>query len=126
MRRRTFIAGLGSAATWPLVARGQQAKLPTIGFLGANSAAAQKAHVALFVQRLRELGWVEGHDIAIDLRWAEGHYERSPEIVADFVRLKVDAILPPELQTFLRLGGQLQQSQSFSRRSGTRSELASW
>jgi putative tryptophan/tyrosine transport system substrate-binding protein len=94
MRRREFIAGLGSAAVWPLAARAQQSgKLPTIGFLGANSPAVQGQWTAAFVQRLRELGWIEGRSIAIEYRWAETRFERSPGFIAEFVRLKVDVIV---------------------------------
>ena len=95
MRRRNFIALLGSAAVaWPLAAHAQQpAKLPTIGFLGANSPALQTGWTAAFVQRLRELGWIEGRNLAIQYRWAEGRFDRSPGIIAEFVRLKVDVIV---------------------------------
>src|SRR5262245_4763743 len=94
-RRREFITLLGgAAAAWPLVARAQQpARLPTIGFLGASTPAAQSHMVAALVQRLRELGWIEGRTIAIEYRWAEGRDERYSEIATEFVRLKVDAIL---------------------------------
>jgi putative ABC transport system substrate-binding protein len=94
MRRRDLITLLGGAAAWPLAARAQQpGKLPTIGFLGANSPAVQGQWTAAFVQRLRELGWIEGRNVAIEYRWAETHFERSPEIIAEFVRLKVDVIV---------------------------------
>jgi ABC-type uncharacterized transport system substrate-binding protein len=95
MRRREFITLLGGAtATWPLATRAQQpGKLPTIGFLGATTAAAQSQWTAAFVQRLRELGWVEGRTVAIEYRWAEGRTERFAEIAAEFVRLKVAAIV---------------------------------
>jgi putative tryptophan/tyrosine transport system substrate-binding protein len=93
MRRREFIAGLGSAAAWPAVARAQQAgKLPTIGFLGSN-ALTWTAWTAAFVERLRALGWVEGRTIIIDYRWTEGRPERVAEVAAEFVRLKVDVIV---------------------------------
>jgi putative ABC transport system substrate-binding protein len=76
------------------VARAQQpVKLPTIGFLGANTPSVQGRWIAAFVQRLRELGWVEGRNVAIEYRWAETRFERSPEIIAEFVRLKVDVIV---------------------------------
>jgi putative ABC transport system substrate-binding protein len=79
---------------WPLAARAQQsAKLPTIGFLGAITPTAQGYMVAALVQRLRELGWIEGRTITIEYRWAEGRSERYSEIADEFVRLKVDAIL---------------------------------
>jgi putative ABC transport system substrate-binding protein len=93
IRRREFIAALGGAATWPFSARAQQAKLPTVGFLGGATASAQAHWTAAFVQRLRELGWVEGQTVAIEYRWAEGRFERSPAIIAEFVRLKVDVIV---------------------------------
>jgi putative ABC transport system substrate-binding protein len=92
--RRSFITLLGgAAAAWPLVARAQQAKVPIIGWLGESTAAGQRLWVAAFGQRLRELGWVEGRNVAIEYRWAEGHNERFPDLVAELVRLKVDVIL---------------------------------
>src|SRR5262249_17753645 len=78
---------------WPLAARAQQPKLPTIGFLGSTTPSAMSQWVAAFVQRLRELGWVEGRTVAIEYRWAEGRIERYAEIAAEFVRLKVDVIV---------------------------------
>jgi putative ABC transport system substrate-binding protein len=95
LKRREFIALLGGAAVaWPLAARAQQAaRVPTIGFLGSATPATQGLWVTAFVQRLRELGWVEGHNLAIDYRWAEGRSGRFTEIAAEFVRLKVDVIV---------------------------------
>jgi ABC-type uncharacterized transport system substrate-binding protein len=95
MMRREFITLLGGAAAiWPLAARGQQpAKLPIIGFLGAATASARSQWVAAFVQRLHELGWIEGRTVAIEYRWAEGRSERFAEIAAEFIRLKVDVIV---------------------------------
>jgi putative tryptophan/tyrosine transport system substrate-binding protein len=92
--RRQFITALGgTAVAWPLAARAQQAgKLPTIGVLGTATASTWGTWVAAFVQRLRELGWVEGRTVAIEYRWAEGHSERFAEIAAEFVRLRVDII----------------------------------
>ena len=93
--RREFITLLGGgAAAWPLAARAQQgAKLPTIGFLGPSTPAVASQWVAAFVQRLRQLGWIEGRTVSIEYRWAEGRYERFAEIAAEFVRLKVDVIV---------------------------------
>jgi putative ABC transport system substrate-binding protein len=92
--RRKFITLLGGAAAWPLAARAQQpGKLPTIGYLGGGGPISQRAWVDAFVQRLRELGWIEGRTVAIDYRWGEGRNERYAEIAAEFVRLKVDVIL---------------------------------
>jgi putative tryptophan/tyrosine transport system substrate-binding protein len=95
IRRREFIATLASAAaTWPLAARAQQpAKLPTIGFLGQSTRSAASEWVAAFVQRLRELGWIENRTVAIDYRWGEGREERFAEVADEFVRLKVDVIV---------------------------------
>ena len=93
--RREFITLLGgAAAAWPLAARAQQrGRLPTIGFLGSSTPSAWAPWTAAFLQRLRELGWVEGRTIAIEYRWAEGRNERGTEIAAEFARLKVDAIV---------------------------------
>ena len=94
MNRREFITLLGGAAVWPLTARAQWAgKVPTIGFLGESTAAGQREWVAAFVQRLRELGWTEGRNVAIEYRWAEGRNERFAELVAELVTLKVDIIV---------------------------------
>ena len=94
MKRRAFITLLGGAAAWPLAARAQQpAKLPTIGFFSAGSAAALSNWVAALVRRLGELGWIEGRTVAIEYRWAEGRNERLAEIAAEFVQRKVDVIV---------------------------------
>jgi len=94
VKRREFIALLGGAAAWPLAARAQQpAKLPTIGYLGASTPSFDSERVGPFVQRLRELGWIEGRTVAIEYRWSEGRSERYSEIAAEFVRLKVDVIV---------------------------------
>ena len=94
-RRREFITLLGgAAAAWPLAARAQQAaKLPTIGFLGTGAPSAWAPWTAAFVQRLHELGWIDGRTVAIQYRWAEGRAERWAEIATEFVRLKVDVIV---------------------------------
>jgi len=94
MRRRAFITLLGgAAATWPLATRAQQpGKVPAIGFLGANPSI-ESYRVAAFVQRLRELAWIDGRNLAIEYRWAEGRNERYAENAAELVRLKVDVIV---------------------------------
>ena len=93
MKRREFITVLGgAAAAWPVAARAQQ-PAKTIGFLGANSPALQSQWTAAFVQRLRELGWIEGRTIAIEYRWAEGRFDRSPALVAELIQRKVDVIV---------------------------------
>jgi putative ABC transport system substrate-binding protein len=94
VRRREFITLLGGAAAWPLAARAQQpGKLPTIGFLGASTPLAWSQWTAAFVQRLRELGWIDGRTVAIAYRWAEGRTERYAEIAGELVRLKIDVIV---------------------------------
>jgi putative tryptophan/tyrosine transport system substrate-binding protein len=95
VKRREFITLLGGVAAWPLAARAQQSaqKLPTIGFLGESTPVAQSERTAAFVQRLRELGWIEGRTVAIEYRWAEGRSERFAEIATELVRLKVDVIV---------------------------------
>ncbi len=93
--RRKFITLLGGAvAAWPLAARAQQAAKPrTIGFMSANALSAISNGVNAFVQRLRELGWIEGRNIATEYRWADGRFERLAGFAADFVRQKVDIIV---------------------------------
>src|SRR5438876_1169033 len=95
MKRREFVTLLGGAAVaGPLAARAQQAgRLPTIGYLAGAAAAAWVPWTSTFVQRLRELGWIEGRTVAIEYRSADGRTERFDGIVAEFVRLKVDVIL---------------------------------
>jgi putative tryptophan/tyrosine transport system substrate-binding protein len=94
IKRRDFIALLGGAAAWPLSARAEQpAKLPTIGFLVSGTPSFHGQLVAGFVQRLRELGWIEGRTVGIEYRWAEGRTERAVEIAAEFARRKVDVIV---------------------------------
>jgi putative ABC transport system substrate-binding protein len=94
MRRREFLGVLAGAATWPIVARGQQARrLPIVGYVGAATASAQSRWTAAHVQRLRELGWIEGSTVTIEYRWAEGRSDRPAEIAAEFIHLKVDVIV---------------------------------
>src|SRR5436190_24270435 len=93
--RREFISLVGGAAVvWPLAARAQQStKLPTIGYLGTALPSAWSTWTAAFVQRLRELDWIESRTVAIEYRWAEGRAERYSEIAGEFVQLKVDVIV---------------------------------
>src|SRR5262245_57498008 len=93
--RREFITLLsGAAVAWPLAVRAQQSgSLRTIGFLGPNTHSVASERLAAFVQRLRELGWIEGRTVAIEYRWAEGRKERAAEIAAEFAQLKVDVIV---------------------------------
>jgi putative ABC transport system substrate-binding protein len=93
MKRRTFIAGLGSAATWPLVARAQQATMPVVGYLYSGAPEPSANFVAAFRKGLGEIGYVEGRNVAIEYRWARN--ERLPELAADLVRRRVDVIASP-------------------------------
>ena len=95
IRRREFITLLGgAAAVWPLAVWAQQAgKLPTVGLLAAGTRSSHSEWVGAFVQRLGELGWIEGRTVAIEYRWAEGSYERAAEIAAELVRTKVDVMI---------------------------------
>jgi ABC-type uncharacterized transport system substrate-binding protein len=95
MRRRKFIALVGGTViAWPLAARAQQVgRRPTIGFLGTGSPVAWTYWTAAFVRRLGELGWIDGRNLTIEYRWAEGRAERYVEVAAEFVRLKVDVIV---------------------------------
>ena len=92
MRRREFIAGLGSVAAWPVVARAQQPAVPIVGVLNAISSAGRARELAGFRQGLNEGGYVEGRNVAIEYRSADGQYEQLPVLAADLVRRRVTAI----------------------------------
>jgi putative ABC transport system substrate-binding protein len=94
MRRRDFIAGVGSAAAWPLAGSAQQAAVPVIGYLSAPSADDDhKNYIVPFLQGLKEAGYVEGQNVAIEFRWAENNMDRLPALAADLVRRRVAMIL---------------------------------
>jgi len=94
VKRRQFIAGLGSAAAWPVVARGQQAGMLVIGVLNSTSlgGAARRGALAAFRQGLSEAGYVEGRNVAIEYRSSEGQYDRLPALAADLVRRRVSVM----------------------------------
>ena len=121
MKRREFITLLGgAAAAWPLAARAQQA-LPTIGFSSPTTASVESQAVTAFVQRLHAVGWIEGRAAAIEVRWAEGRSEHAAEIVAKFIRQKVDVIVCRGTASVL---ANRARSSRLSSRAETRSALA--
>jgi putative ABC transport system substrate-binding protein len=93
MKRRAFIAALGGAAAWPLVARAQQPGTPVIGFLNTQSPDTFGRYVPAFGKGLKEMGYVEGQNVAVEERWAEGQNDRFPALVAELIRVKVDLLL---------------------------------
>jgi len=94
MNRRDFIAGLGSAAAWPVVAPAQQPAMPVIGFLSTQSAELEYKNVTIpFLQALKETGYVEGQNVAVEYRYAENQFDRLPALAADLVRRRVAVIV---------------------------------
>jgi putative ABC transport system substrate-binding protein len=93
VRRREFIAGLGSTAAWPVVARAQQPAKPVIGFLSSQSADVSKNFTVAFLQSLKESGYIEGQNVAVEYRYAENQFDRLPTLAADLVRHRVAVIV---------------------------------
>src|ERR1700674_2040079 len=95
MKRRDFIKVIaGSTAVWPRVLRAQQSALPVVGFLGAPAAQPYARYASAIRQGLSETGYVEGQNVLIEYRWAEGHYDRLPALAADLVGRHVSVIVP--------------------------------
>jgi putative ABC transport system substrate-binding protein len=93
IRRREFVAGLGSAAAWPVVARAQDKPLPVMGWLSTQSADDDSNRTVSFLRGLKETGYVEGQNMAVEYRWAENQYDRLPALAADLVRRRVAVIV---------------------------------
>src|SRR6516162_9497134 len=94
--RREFIAGLGSTlAAWPLATRAQQRTLPVIGILGSRTEGSSAFSVSAFMQGLKDTGFVEGQNIAIEAHWANDQYDRLPAMAAELVRARVALIVAP-------------------------------
>ena len=94
LKRRDFIAWLSVVATWPIAARGQPSGIPVIGFINGSSATAYAAFVQAFIRGLAETGHIVGENVAIEYRWAEGHYDRIPDMINDLVRRRVALLAP--------------------------------
>src|SRR5687767_9563634 len=92
MRRREFVVGLGGAAAWPIIARAQQSTVPVIGIVGSATAKQWAPFVAAFIQGLGETGFVEGRNVALEYRWAEGQFDRLPAMAADLIQRQVSVI----------------------------------
>ena len=101
IKRREFIVGLGSAAAWPVVARAQPPAMPVIGYISTQSAEDYKIDTVPFLQGLKETGYVEGQNVALEYRWAENQIDRLPALAADLVRRRVAVIVVNETPAVL-------------------------
>jgi putative ABC transport system substrate-binding protein len=97
VKRRAFIAGLGSAAAWPVAARAQQTSPPVVGFLHSSSSQARRTTITAFLKGLAETGFIDGRNVSVEYRWADERYERLPELAGELVRRRVDVIATPNI-----------------------------
>jgi putative ABC transport system substrate-binding protein len=95
LQRREFIAGLGGAAAWPVAGRAQQRVMPVVGFINGSNQDAEARYTAAFRKGLSETGYVEGQNVLVEYHWLDGHCERVPAVVDDFVRCRVAVITTP-------------------------------
>jgi putative tryptophan/tyrosine transport system substrate-binding protein len=93
MRRREFIAALGSAVAWPVVARAQQSAMPVVGYLSNGSAASSVPYLSAFLQGLKEAGYVESQNVAIEYRWANGQFDQLPQLLDELVARRVSVLV---------------------------------
>jgi putative tryptophan/tyrosine transport system substrate-binding protein len=93
MRRREFIAGLSGAAVWPLAVRAQQSSVPVVGYVSGWAERDAADYVASFRRGLSDVGYVEGQNVAIEYRWAEGHFDRLPSLIGDLIHRQVAVIV---------------------------------
>lgn len=110
MRRREVLSLLGGAVAWSAQARAQVVKSAVVGFLGANTAAVQGRYTRALLERLGELGWVDGRNLTVEYRWADGRYDRSEALVAELVERKVDVIVthaPPNVLAAKRVTSEI-------------------
>src|SRR5215469_17066866 len=98
MRRRDFLTALGSAATWPVVARAQQAALPVVGFVSGSSREMAAGRPAAFHKGLAETGYIEGQNVTVEYHWLDGQYDQIPALAADLIRRRVAVIVTPGSQ----------------------------
>jgi putative ABC transport system substrate-binding protein len=104
VKRREFIILVGGAAVWPLAARAQQAAMPVIGFFHLASLETTREYLAAFQRGLGETGYVEGRNVAIEYRWAQGQNDRLPTLVSELVRATHSWFGPSNFMFFARLG----------------------
>jgi putative tryptophan/tyrosine transport system substrate-binding protein len=124
VKRRSFIAGLGSAAASPLAARAQQRAMPVIGYLDAGSLETRRGNVAAVHRGLSESGYVEGRNLAVEYRWAEDHLDRLPALADDLVRRQVAVIVVMSIPGALAAKPRRNQFQSFLHSAPTRLRVA--